>query len=134
MKGALKSFLITCAIFVIILQTIPAVSVSNDIKTFLIVALVFFLVNFFVRPFLKLLFFLPINLLTFNLVGFLSFFATFMLLPNFVPNFRVSYFDFGGFNSSGIIIPPLQLSSIQTAFFSALIMAIFSAVLSWIFD
>jgi uncharacterized membrane protein YvlD (DUF360 family) len=134
MKGALRSFLITAAIFAVILLVIPAVSVSNDPKTFLIVSLVFFLVNFFVRPLIKLAFFLPLNLLTFNLASFLAFFVVFVFLPNFLPSFKISYYDFSGLSTSGIIIPAVEMSSIQTAAVAALAMSVFTVILNWIFD
>ncbi|OGD86852.1 hypothetical protein A2Z23_00610 [Candidatus Curtissbacteria bacterium RBG_16_39_7] len=134
MKGALKSFLITAAIFAIIMLAIPSISVSNDPKTFILVAFILFLVNFFVRPLLKLAFFLPLNLLTFNVAGFAAFFAVFLLLPNFLPNFKISYYDFGGVATSGIIIPAVQLSSLQAAAVAAFIMSIFSVFLGWVFD
>jgi len=133
MKGALKSFLIIVAVLAVILKAIPAISVSGDPKTFITVAFVLFLVNFFIRPLLKLAFFLPLNLLTFNLAGFLAFFAAFVLLPNFVPGFKISYYDFSGLSTSAIIIPAIGLSSVQTAALAALIMMILSSVLGWIF-
>jgi len=134
MKGVLKALLINAAIFALVLRFIPAVSVSNDPKIFAIVVFVIFLANFFVRPILKMIFFLPFNLLTLNLSSFVLFLLIFNFLPVFVSGFSISRYNFGGLSTSLIIIPAFEFTPFQTTALVALIIAMLSYLLDWIFN
>lgn len=93
MKSLIQKVVINLIAIFIASQLISGISWGNNIKTLILAAVVLSLANAFLRPILK-LFFLPINIITLGLFGWLVNVLIIYLTTLIVPGFDVIPFTF----------------------------------------
>lgn len=133
MRHYLKSVLITIAAFYITYTLIPAISVGQDPKNWLLVLGGLWIISQVVSPIFSLVL-LPVNILTFGLVSFLLNIAFVFALLNFLPGFSVSAYNFAGAQVQGVIFPPIFLNQIATIALVATLITILQKLFHIIFE
>lgn len=131
MKALLRNFLINLASLWLATRLISGVYFEGGFKTLLIGAFVFMLINFLLVPLLKLLF-LPLNLLTLGIFGWLINVLALYALTTFVSGFKISSFVFAGFFSGGFSIPPVEISAFWTAVLASFVIGAVTHFLQWL--
>lgn len=139
MKNILKSFLFSLVGLFGAAQLIEGFSFGNDIVVLVFAAVVFGVVNSFLKPVLKLIS-LPLNLITFGLSSFLINAALLYLTIQAVPGLLIEAFRFPGLEIAlpsqypDIIIRPLEIPTIGTLLITSITISLFMVVLGIIFD
>lgn len=106
---------------------------TNGIKTLLIGALAFFVINFFIKPVAKLLM-LPFNLLTLGIFSWIINVLMLYLLTIIVPQIKVMPWSFSGLSYEGITLPSYNFNIILTYIVSSFFIAFILNFLNWFFD
>lgn len=112
-------------------RLLPGLTYTGGFKSLIIGAFVFMLINWFLVPFLKILF-LPLNLLTVGLFAWLINVLALYALTTIVSDFALLPFSFNGFYTSGFSIPPMELSSFWVAVLASLIIGVITHFLQWL--
>jgi putative membrane protein len=114
---------INAAAVFLAIRFVPGAAFTGDIWKLILVAAVIGLVNAYLRPIVKLLA-LPLNLLTFGLVGLVINTAMVMVAAAISDNLKLG-FTLGGWPPGAI-----ELDTIIAAFLTALVISIVSAVVA----
>lgn len=133
MKTILKSLFTNVVILYLLISFYPGVTFDRTVKTLLFTAFVLTLLNYFVKPIIKILL-LPINILTLNLFSWVANVITLFLSTILVSGFDVTSFFFQGFTFQGFVIPSMQISLFISLVIASFFMSLFSAVLNWIYS
>lgn len=131
MKRFLKRFFITTFSLYLIVLSIPGVSLSDGLEPLLISALVLTLLNKLAKPLLKLLF-LPFNLITLGLFGWVINVVTLYLLTLIVPSLKIQAFTFNGFSWNNLVIPSFDLSAFYTYILASFALGLITSFLRWL--
>lgn len=139
MKRVLKSFLFSTIALFGSAQIIEGFSFGNDPTTLVVAAVVFGVVNSFLKPILKLIT-LPFNLMTFGLFSVLINVALLYLTVQIVPGLSVEAFYFPGmeiklpFEYANLVVPPLNIPTVGALLLTSIVISIFMIALGIIFD
>lgn len=114
MRYLLKSFIFNALSFYILSLVFGAVKYPS-ITVLFYAAIIFSLLNIFVKPILKLLTF-PINLITFGLFSSILNVVILFLVTRFVPEFAINSFTLGSYNVFGFHTPVLYFTSFWAYF------------------
>lgn len=131
MKSLLRNFFINLSALWATAYFLPAFSISEGIKGYLLGALFFMIANLSLVPLLKLLL-LPLNLLTLGLFTWVGNILALYLLVTNIPSFSVHPYLFPGVNLNGFIIPPAPLSSFHVAILASFMIGLIIHSLSWL--
>lgn len=115
--------LVNAIALVAAVKIVPHVAFGGDWWQLLILAVIFGVVNAYIRPIVKLLS-LPLNLLTFGLIG-LVINTAMVLLAAWLSNFLSLDFTLAGWPASGF-----TLDAIVAAFFVSIVISVVSALMS----
>ena len=116
MKPLLRSILINLLVFYLCGLVYPGFVIKHEFKVLVSAAVVWFLLNKFVKPIIKLLL-LPINLITLNLFSWVVSMITLFLLQIVVGDIHISSYRFPGLSYEGFTVPAIYIN----LFFSYLI-------------
>ena len=133
MKDIFRSLAISALSLYLTQQLIPSVTIS-EVDYFVIVSGLLFLVNFFIGPVSKILFFLPIN---YPVLILLHIFGNFLVLyfsSTSLEEVVIRPFDFSGFTGFGLAIRGAELTALQTMITAALSITLISAIFRWLAD
>src|SRR3989338_6678224 len=130
MKKPLRHFVINTIALTLLTLILPGVSYSSNVLVLLTAALIFCLVNLVVKLILKIIF-LPINLLTFGLAGWLIQVILLYLTTLLVSGFSISSYDIGPAVLLGIAIPKIYFSGIWSYIGSSFVLSFLSNLLYW---
>ena len=114
MRYLLKSFIFNALAFYVLSLLFGGIKYPT-INVLLYSAIVFSLLNIFVKPILKLLTF-PINLITFGLFSSLLNVIILYLVTQFVPEFKIVSFTLNSYDIFGIHSPALYFTSFWAYF------------------
>jgi len=117
--------LINAIALIVVVSFLPQIKAPNEIWQLLVVALIFGLVNSYLKPIVKLLS-LPLNVLTFGLVGLIVN-TLMLLLVAFLSSFLKLGFTIAGWPSG-----PFTIDVFIYAFVAALVISVVSTILSMI--
>lgn len=131
MKGLLRTFLFSLFAIFVTQSFISGFQVVGDWQIYLISAAALTFILFFVKPLLK-LFFLPINLLSLGLLGWLVNVAVLYLLTLAVWQIKISAWDFPGFSYQGVIVPAYHFSPIPVFIIISFTISFIINFLNWL--
>ncbi len=131
MKTLLRYFLINLISLYVTTLYIPGLTYTGGIKSLIVGALAFMLINFILVPLLKILF-LPLNLLTVGLFGWLVNVLALYALTTIVSDFMLVPFYFPGATISGITLPAMELTTFWVAVISSLMISTITHFLQWL--
>ncbi len=130
MKYLIKTVIFNAAALYLLSLVLPAIK-YNNLETLIYAALVFGLLNIFVKPLLKLLTF-PLNLVTFGLASsFLNVFLLY-LVTLIVPQFLISPFSLKSLNLGFWLWPDMELSLFWAYLFVSFLFGLLNSLL-WAF-
>lgn len=130
MKTLLRYFLINLTSLVVASKLIPGLTYTGGIKSLIIGAGAFMLINLILVPLLKILF-LPLNLLTLGLFSWIVNVLALYALTT-ISSFVLVPFNFSGITISGIIIPPLTLTVFWVAVAASFLIGVITQFLQWL--
>ena len=104
MKKYLRLFLINLGTIWLATFLLAGVSYQGGFKTLALAALALTVINFLIRPLIKILL-LPINLLTMGMFRWVINVLSLYLLTIVVPQISITGFRLAGFNYQGLLFP-----------------------------
>ena len=131
MKTILRHFLINLVALFLTTRFIPGLTYSGGIKSLLIGALVFMVINIILVPFLKILL-LPLNLLTLGLFAWVANVLALYALTSIVSDFQLVSYFFPGYYAGGFQIPAMDLSPFWVAVLASLVIGMITHFLQWL--
>lgn len=131
MKTLLRYFLINLVSIYLTTRYIPGLTYTGGVKSLFIGALVFMLINFILVPLLRILF-LPLNLLTLGIFGWLVNVLALYALTTIVTDFVLIPYYFNGASIVGITIPAMQLTTFWVAVVASLMIGVITHFLQWL--
>lgn len=131
MKTLLRYFLINLVSIFITTKYLPGLTYTGGIKSLLIGAAAFMLINFILVPLLKILF-LPLNLLTIGLFSWLINVIALYALTTIVSDFVLLPYSFPGVVISGIVVPPMELTTFWVAVVASIMIGTITHFLQWL--
>lgn len=131
MKTLLRYFLINLVSLFATTRLISGLTYTGGIRSLLIGALAFMMINLIMVPLLKLLF-LPLNLLTVGLFAWLINVLALYALTTIVTDFQLVPFYFQGTTLAGVIIPPMELTTFWVAVVASLLIGLITHFLQWL--
>lgn len=131
MKSLLRSFLYNFLSIYFAAIIVPGFVVSGGPATLGVAAVFLTLLNFFVKPIAKLLFF-PINLVTLGLFSWIINVGILWLLVVFLPQLHASSWTFSGIYIKGFSIPKTAITPILTIILVSFLISIFTHILNWV--
>lgn len=131
MKQHLLAFIISIVAFVIATFFLPGLNYGGSSDTLVRAAIVFGLLNTFLRPVLKIIL-LPLNFLTLGLLGGLTGLILLWLVSVLVPGFTITTSHFAGLNLAGLNLPAYELNQVLTIIFGATLIGVVSSTLYWV--
>lgn len=127
----LRALFINGLVLYFVILIYPGLSFSGSLKTLFFAALALTLLNQFIKPVTKLLL-LPINLITLNLFAWVANVVMLFLVTVLVSGFSVRAWHFGGYASSGFVIPSLDISQIISLILASLLISAIASVIGWL--
>ncbi len=131
MKTLLRYFLINLVSIFITTRYLPGLTYNGGIKSLLLGAAAFMLINFILVPLLKILF-LPLNLLTIGLFSWLINVIALYALTTIVSDFSLMPYSFPGTVIANISIPATQLSTFWVAVIASFMIGTITHFLQWL--
>ena len=131
MKTLLRYFLINLVSLYVTTRLVPGLTYTGGIKSLLLGAGVFMLINFILVPLLKILF-LPLNLLTVGLFAWLINVLALYALTTVFSDFQLVPYYFPGTVISGVVIPSMDLTPFLVAVVASLIIGVITHFLQWL--
>lgn len=130
MKSIIRSFIynIFCLYFASII--IPGFQIKGDIKIILLGGAALTILNLFLKPIAKILFF-PINLVTLGLFSWVINVIIMYILMYFLPQIAARDFVFNGFSLNGFTVPSIYFSKLLTIILVSFFISFFSGFLNW---
>jgi len=131
MRFFLKSIFINLTSLALVSFLFPGLSYGGDVKILLLASLVFSVINFFIKPIIK-LFLLPINLITLGMLGWLTGVLCLLILTIIVPQIELKPFQFNGANFAGFIIPSFYFTALLSLIGASFLISGIYNFLSWL--
>ena len=130
-KKHLRSFVFNLTAIWIVSLLVEGFVLEGGNKTLLLTALALSLVNFFVRPLIKLLF-LPVNLLTLGAFRWLINVIALYVVTLLVPQLKIKAFLFAGYTYQGFVIPQIHLGVFLCLVLSSLMLSLIVSFIYWL--
>lgn len=131
MRKLIRIYLVNFVSLYLTTNYIQGLTVTGGIKSMAFGALVFMLINFLLVPLLKILF-LPLNLLTVGLFGWLINVLALYALTTIVSDFALKAYVFSGGSFLGLTIPSMQLSTFWVAVLASFMIGVITHFLQWL--
>ena|SRR3990167_10962865 len=131
MKTLLRYFLINLVSLYLTTKYLPGLTYTGGIKSLMLGALVFMLINFILVPLLKILF-LPLNLLTLGIFAWLINVLALYALTTIVSDFVLIPYNFPGTQIAGITLPAMTLTTFWVAVVASFILGTITHFLQWL--
>ena len=131
MRTLLRYFLINLTSLWVTTKIIPGLTYTGGIKSLILGAAAFMLINIILVPLLKILL-LPLNLLTLGLFAWITNVLALYALTTVVSDFQLIPYYFSGAEVFGIIIPPLELTTFWVAVIASLLIGLMTHFLQWL--
>lgn len=130
MKTLLRYFLINLVSLWVTTQLISGLTYYGGVKSLIIGAAAFMLINFILVPLLKVLL-LPLNLLTLGIFAWVTNVLALYALTT-ISSFQLTSYSFKGANFNGINIPAYDLSPLMVAIVASLLIGVITHFLQWL--
>lgn len=131
MKSLIKSLAIATVSLYLTTLLIPGIKISGGVKSYLVAGGILVLLNLFLKPLIQLLF-LPINLLTLGLLGWLVSVVILWVARMITPDLTIDSFYFAGWQYQGFIVPAMKLSVFWTTTLAAFLLNLISSLMNWV--
>ncbi|OIN94830.1 hypothetical protein COS81_01930 [candidate division WWE3 bacterium CG06_land_8_20_14_3_00_42_16] len=133
MKKLIRIILINMIAVGVAAYIVPGISYSGGVQTLALIAVVFAVINLFIKPIIKLLA-LPVEFLTLGLFSTAINAAMFYLTTRFVADLKISGFQFAGLSMPILTLQAAYIPFWGTALIGSVIIGIITTLLYWITD
>jgi putative membrane protein len=130
-KHLIRNYLINLGSLVVTTKLLQGFTYEGGARTLLLGAFVFMVINWLIVPLLKIMF-LPLNLLTVGLFGWVVNVLAVYFLTTAVPQFRLIPYAFPGANLGGVAIPAMDLNILQVAIIASFLIGFMSHLMHWL--
>ncbi|MEK7497723.1 MAG: phage holin family protein [Patescibacteria group bacterium] len=132
MKRIFRGFLVEISVLYLVSQAIGGMYFEKGIESLIITGVALALATFVVKPIINILL-LPLNLITFGVFRWLSQTITLFLVDLALQDFSIVAFDFVGYSTSYIEVPPIHTVNVWLAYvLFSLVISIFAGIIYWI--
>lgn len=131
MRRIILRLLITSTAVAATANITPGIVYEGGVITLIKIAVVFSLVNLFVKPIVMLLA-LPVEIATLGLFTLVINAGMLMIVERFVSEFMIQSFWFPGFARGPFLLAPLEIPTVGTAVIGSLLIAFISTSLYWL--
>lgn len=131
MRRIILRLLITSVAVAVTANLIPGIVYGGGVITLVKIAVVFSLVNLFIKPIVMLLA-LPVEIATLGLFTLVINAGMLMIVERFVPEFIIETFWFPGFTRGPFLLAPFEIPALGTAVVGSLLIAFISTSLYWL--
>lgn len=131
MKTLLRYFLINIVSLLITTKIITGLTYTGGIRSLILGAGAFMLINWLLVPLLKILF-LPLNLLTLGLFAWVTNVLALYALTTLVSDFQLVSLSFAGYYYNGFMIPSYELSPFLVAIAASFLIGLITHFLQWL--
>ena len=132
MKHFLRAIFVNCSTLAFVAYIFKGLSYGDDLKVLLLASAAFALINFYLKPIIK-LFLLPINLVSLGLLRWLTGVICLFILTIFIPQIQVKSFQFNGFSFAGFIIPSFYFTTLFSLIMVSFLISLTSSFIFWLF-
>lgn len=134
MKRILRVFAVETISVYLISQIASGLVFEKGIESLVIAGIFLTAATFLVRPIINLLL-LPLNIMTFGLLKWLSHAITLYLVDLAIPTFGVMAFNFSGANLGPLNLPPITFTQGMFTYIAyAFILSFLTTILYWLVD
>lgn len=131
MKSLLRAVSVNLLVIYLVDLLYPGFNIGHGLKTLVTAAVVWYLLNKFVKPIIKLLL-LPINLITLNLFSWVIGLMTLFLLQYLVGHIEVSPYQFPGISSAGFVVPSFYVNLLFSYIITSMLLNGTHAFIKWL--
>jgi len=131
MRKFLKSIFINGITIVLVASIFRGFSYGNDVKILLFSALALTLINYFLKPIIK-IFLLPINLLTLGMFRWLTGVICIFFLTIIITEIQINSFQFTGFTYWGFVIPRFYFSTLLSLITASFLISLVTSFFNWL--
>lgn len=131
MKSLLRQLLVNMAALWTTAQILPGLQLNGGFQALMIGGLVFMVINIVIVPLLKIMF-LPLNLLTFGFFTWVINVLALYFLTNIVSEIRLVPYLFGGLNLGLVVVPSVDLNTLQVAIVASFLIGLISNLVKWL--
>jgi putative membrane protein len=131
MKLLIRSFLFNVFALHFADLIIPGFKINGNIEFLFLAAFFFTILNFFIKPIAKLLFF-PINLVTLGLFSFVINAGILYALIYLVHQIKIQAWSFPGLHLYGFSIPQAYIQTLPTVILTSIFISLLLNILNWL--
>ncbi|MFH0863870.1 MAG: phage holin family protein [Candidatus Gottesmanbacteria bacterium] len=131
MKTILRVFVFSLFALWLTTNLIDGLKISGGYQNIIFGSIVLGIINLFIKPILKILFF-PVNLLSLGLLSWIINIAVLYILTIFVPQVSISSWQFPGISYQGIVVPAYFFNQIFAFIIIALVLSGIINFLTWL--
>ncbi len=131
MKSLLRYYLINLVSLWLTAQIIRGLYFNDDLRTLLIGAALFTVINILLVPLIRILL-LPLNILTLGLFAWLTNVLALYALTVVFPQFKLMPYNFPGYTYQGFTIPAADLSTLWVAIVASFLIGLFTHLIHWL--
>lgn len=132
MKFLLRSYLISLFSLFAATNIISSFSYNHKAETLLMGALVFLIINWFVKPVLK-LFTLPLTLISLGMFSWVVNILVLYLLILVVSGISLTPWNFSGFSYESYTLPAFNFNLLLTYLVASFIISLINTFLNWLY-
>lgn len=131
MKTILKALFLNALVLYIATLVYPGLVYDQTLKTLVLAAVTFTILNRFVKPILKLLL-LPINLITLGIFRWVVNVSSLFILTTLINGYSVNPYQFPGLVYQGFIAPPLYFNLLFSFILASFTISLINAAMRWL--
>lgn len=130
MKSLIRSFIYAAVALYVVTLIVPTVYFTQNWEIFFGIVTALFVVNKLIKT-IGTMIFIPLNVLTFNLINFALAALLFFIVPKVVSVAHIDAYDFPGISAYGYNVDPMNFSPIGTVVLAAGLYTIIFWFLKW---
>jgi putative membrane protein len=132
MKFFLKAVFVNGISLALVSYIFAGLSYGGDLGVLLVASVIFAIINFFLKPIIK-LFLLPINLISLGLLGWLTGVFCLLVLTIFIPQIQIKSFQYSGYSFAGFTLPPFYFTTLFSLVMASFLLSLTSSFIYWLF-
>jgi len=129
-KSWIRSFIYAAIALYSVTLIVPTVYFAQNWKIFFGIVTALFVINKLIKTIVTMIF-IPLNIITFNIINFALVSALFFVIPRLISVISIAPYDFPGISAYGYSLDPMSFSAIGTVLVAAGLYTIIFWFLKW---
>lgn len=130
-KKIIRLILINLGSLLLTARIIPSIKMAEGIKTAIYAAVALTIINFLIKPLLKILL-LPVNILTLGTFRWLVNVLILYILVRVIPSLTISAFQFSGFQTQNFVIAPFFVPTFWAYVLTSFFLSLGATIILWL--